>query len=329
MPLTPFRRRDPVPLGLAGLAVTLALVSAALFLRAVPTGTSYTAAFAESAGLRAGEDVVLAGVKVGEVGDVALAGDHVRVDLRLHEDVRLGSETRAHIRLKTLLGSHVVQLEPDGPGRLTGPIPVGRTSVPYEIVPAIGDLSESVARVDTARLKQAMDVVATTLDGSSEEIRSSLRGLGRLSQTISSRDDRLRALVGHTRTVTGLIARRDTEVRELIRDGDLLLREIHARRAVIHSLLTNTVLLAGQLDGLIADNRTTLKPALRRLRGFVAVLRRNEDSLDRSLGLLAPFTRQVTDAIGNGRWFDAIMQNLVPVPVSIQPPDRTLGGLTR
>ncbi|MFI6293398.1 MCE family protein [Nonomuraea sp. NPDC050790] len=327
MPLTPFRHRDPLPLGVAGLVVAAALVAGVLVVPQLKTGTVYTAAFAESAGLRPGEDVVVAGVKVGEVSAVELAGAHVRVGLRLDREIPLGSGTRAHIRLATLLGSHHVQLEPRGPGRLDHTIPVERTSVPYEIMPAVGDLADSAARVDAGALKSALDTLAQTLDGSSEEIRASVRGLGRLSRTVASRDDKLHTLVRHAETVTGLVADRNQELRTLIKDGDLLLREISARRAVIHSLLINTLELTREIDGLIAEHRTTLKPALRQLREFVALLRRNEESLDRSLRLLAPFTRQFTDAIGNGRWFDAIIQNLVPLPASVRMPDRTIGGL--
>ncbi|MEU7898333.1 hypothetical protein AB0B45_36405 [Nonomuraea sp. NPDC049152] len=149
----------------------------------------------------------------------------------------------------------------------------------------------------------------------------------RLSETIASRDDKLHELVRNARTVTGLLADRDERLRGLVRDGGLLLREIIARRAAIHGLLTGTVALAEQIDGLIADNRDTLKPALKELRGFVAVLRRNERDLDRSLALLIPFARQLADATGNGPWFDSIIQNLIPVPASVKISDLTLGGL--
>lgn len=329
MQLTPFRHRNPVPLAVAGLTVVLVLVVAVLTVGDISTGTTYSAAFAESAGLREREEVMIAGVKVGEVTRVDLEGDHVRVDMRIDDDVRLGSLTRAHIRVKTLLGAHVVMLEPHGPGALEGQIPLSRTSVPYEIVPAAGDLARSAAEIDPKALRSAMDTIGQTLEGSSDEIRASLSGLGRLSQSVASRDGQLHDLVRHAETVTGLIRGRNEQLRGLIKDGDLLLREISARRVVIHSLLVRTVLLSEQVEGLIADNRATLKPALRQLRGFVAILRRNEQSLDRSLRLLAPFARQFTDAIGNGRWFDSIIQNLVPLPASVRLPDMTLGGLSR
>ncbi|MEV0581536.1 MCE family protein [Nonomuraea sp. NPDC050310] len=322
-----FRRLNPRPLGLAALAVAAALVAAALGLGNWAGGSPYTAYFAESAGLRAGEPVLVAGVRVGSVRAVELDGARVRVDFRA-EGVRLGSLTRAHIRPVTLLGAHALVLEPAGPGGLAAPIPIARTSVPYELMPAVGDLARTAAKIDPVALERAMRAVSQTLDGSSAEIAAALSGLSRLSRTVAERDDRLRELVRRGRTVTSLAAGRTDRLRDLARDGDLLLRELTHRRAVIHSLLTNTLALAEEVDGLIADNRAELAPALRDLRRLAALLRRNEADLDRSLKLLVPFTRQFTDVTGNGPWFDAIIQNLVPLPVALEP-DATLGGLVR
>ena len=58
----------------------------------------------------------IAGVKVGEVETVDLAGDHVRVDFRITSDVAFGPQTAASVRMKTLLGRST-SLEPEGAGR--------------------------------------------------------------------------------------------------------------------------------------------------------------------------------------------------------------------
>ncbi|MHB1800400.1 MAG: ABC transporter substrate-binding protein, partial [Actinomycetes bacterium] len=50
------------------------------------------------------------------------------------------------------------------------------------------------------------------------------------------------------------------------------------------------------------------------LEQVVAVLQANQGNLDRSIAALAPFVRVYADTLGNGRWFDTYVQNLVPVP---------------
>jgi phospholipid/cholesterol/gamma-HCH transport system substrate-binding protein len=42
----------------------------------------------------------------------------------------------------------------------------------------------------------------------------------------------------------------------------------------------------------------------------LALLQKNQDNLDRSLQLLAPFYRVFANALGNGRWFDNYICNL-------------------
>ncbi|MFD0856911.1 MlaD family protein, partial [Actinomadura adrarensis] len=122
----PFRERNPVPIGLGGFALIAVSLLVALNLENIPLVNGqreYTAAFREANGLKPDEEVRIAGVKVGEVRAVDLDGDHVKVTFRVNDDVRLGDQTRADIKIKTMLGAHYVALEPRGGGRLDGQIP--------------------------------------------------------------------------------------------------------------------------------------------------------------------------------------------------------------
>ena len=62
------------------------------------------------------------------------------------------------------------------------------------------------------------------------------------------------------------------------------------------------------------DTREDLKPALTQLESVVAVLNKNEDNIDNSLRLMAPFYRVFTNTLGTGPWFDTYIQNMPPVP---------------
>ncbi|MBC6461373.1 MCE family protein [Actinomadura sp. HBU206391] len=319
----PFRERNPVPMGLIGLGVIVAGLVFALNLQNIPFiagGTTYNAAFAEAAGLKKDEEVRIAGVKVGKVTGLRLERGHVRVDFRVDDGVRLGDLTRAEIKIKTVLGAHYVSLDPRGPGRQDPErqIPVSRTATPFEIVPAISELSERAGDIDTKQLAQSLDVLSSTFENSPEEIKGSLRGLRRLSQTISSRDDQLHELVGRSKNVTKVLADRNAQLVKLVEDGDKILRAVQARRAVIHQLLVNTVTLTQQVNALISENDKEIGPMLANLQRVNKILLKNQDDLDRTIRLLAPYGRQFTDATGSGRWFDSYIQNLVPIPASIQ-----------
>jgi phospholipid/cholesterol/gamma-HCH transport system substrate-binding protein len=111
-----------------------------------------------------------------------------------------------------------------------------------------------------------------------------------------------------------VLAARNKELVSLLSDGDLLLQELRKRREDIHTLLVSTVTLSQQLTGLVRDNREAIRPALENLKNVLATLQANQDNLDRSIKLLAPFVRVFANTTGNGRWFDTYIQNLVPVP---------------
>jgi phospholipid/cholesterol/gamma-HCH transport system substrate-binding protein len=312
----PFRERNPVVIGAVGLAVIFAMLALAFNVDDLPllAGRSHSAAISEAGGLKEGDDVRIAGVKVGEVSAVELDGSHVRVDFRVEDSTELGSQTSASVRIKTILGQKYLALEPAGGGELDGEIPLERTTAAYDVVQAFSDLATTAEDIDTEQYADALDTIADTFRDSPEEVRSAVDGLGRLSRTIASRDAQLRELLEHANGVTGVLSERNQEFVTLLADGDLLLQELRERREDIHRLLVSTVTLSEQLTSLVRENRAQIRPALQNLKNVLATLRANQENLDRSIELLAPFVRVFANTIGNGRWFDTYVQNLVPVP---------------
>src|SRR5947208_17190293 len=102
--MRPFRERNPVPIGAIGLAAIFALLLMAFNAAKLPFiggGSSYHALFTDASGLKPGDDVRIAGVKVGKVTSVSLDGAAVRVGLQV-SGAHLGPDTHADIKLKTL-----------------------------------------------------------------------------------------------------------------------------------------------------------------------------------------------------------------------------------
>ncbi|WP_328882039.1 MCE family protein [Streptomyces sp. NBC_00299] len=318
--LTPFRERNPVAIGAVGLT-TLALLAVAAFnadrLPVIGDGETYSAAFAEAGGLKPGDEVRVAGVKVGKVEEVDLDGDHVKVTFKIKGEPGFGTETGASIRVKTILGAKYLALHPKGGGRLApgSEIPLKRTIPAYDVVQAFSDLTTTSEKVDTDRVAKALDTISTTFEDSPSEVRASLKGLSQISRTVASRDKALRELLDRANGVTGVLADRSDDFTALVKDGDKLFKEISKRREAIHRLLKSSAALGIQLSGLVQDNDKEIGPALKGLNRVVTMLERNQSSLDRSIKLLAPYVRLFTNTLGNGRWFDSYVQNLVAAPV--------------
>jgi phospholipid/cholesterol/gamma-HCH transport system substrate-binding protein len=314
--MAPFRERNPVVIGAVGLGVIAGMLLLAFNIESLPFlgGEKHTAALSEAGGLKSGDDVRIAGVKVGKVTAVDLEGGHVGVVFRVDRNTTLGSKTSATVRIKTILGQKFLSLDPAGEGELRKEIPLSRTTPAYDVVEAFSDLAVNTERTDTDQLATALDTVADTFRDSPEEVRAAVDGLGRLSRTIASRDAQLRTLLQHANGVTKVLSARNAEIVSLLGDGDLLLQELHKRREDVHTLLVSTATLADQLTGLVRDNREAIRPTLQRLKNVLAVLEANQANLDKGIKLLAPFVRVFANTTGNGRWFDTYILNLVPVP---------------
>jgi len=314
--MKPFRERNPIPIGLAGMGVIVLLLVAALNVDSLPViggGTTYTAHFTEAAGLRSGDEVRVAGVLSGRVRDVSLDGDRVRVRFRV-SDAWVGDETTAYIKIKSVLGQKYVSLDPRGDD-VQDPdatIPLERTASPYDVLEAFRGLAETQNDIDTDQLAKSLTVLSDTVRDSPTEVRNALDGLSRLSETIAKRDGELATLLANTKDVSALLANRTGELEKLVADGNLLLAELQERRNAISRLLDGTKALSAQLRGLVADNAGQLAPALNQLEKVTDLLIRNQQKLSEGLYLMGPFVRLFTPAIGNGRWFDNYVYGVLP-----------------
>jgi phospholipid/cholesterol/gamma-HCH transport system substrate-binding protein len=317
--MTPFRERNPVKIGAISLAV-LALVMLAAFkaqdLPLIGGGDTYYAAFSEAGGLKAEDEVRIAGVRVGKVTEVGLEDGHVKVAFRIKGEARFGTTTRAAIKVKTLLGAMYLALEPAGPGQLPqgSEIPVQRTSSPYDVVDAFSGLAKTSERINTHRLAQSLTTLADLTRNTPKEFRGALQGVSQLSSNIAARDDQINTLLKNLRRVSGVLDQRDDDIVALMKDSDVLFRALVARRTAVHNLLVSTSTLSRNLTALVRQSRADLTPALTHLENVVAVLNKNQDNLDNTLRLMAPFYRVFASTLGNGPWFDTYIQNMPPVP---------------
>jgi phospholipid/cholesterol/gamma-HCH transport system substrate-binding protein len=68
--------------------------------------------FASVAGLKLGDSVEIAGVKIGKVEAITLAEDRGRLELRVDDGVKLQEDTIASVRSRGLIGDKFVLLTP-------------------------------------------------------------------------------------------------------------------------------------------------------------------------------------------------------------------------
>ncbi|SHF82346.1 phospholipid/cholesterol/gamma-HCH transport system substrate-binding protein [Jatrophihabitans endophyticus] len=309
-----FSERNPIAVAVVGLTALVAVVVAGLnadHLPLVGSGDTYAANFRDAGGLKSGDDVRVAGVKVGEVEDIDLVRRHVRVEFTV-KDAWLGDRSTAAIRIKTLLGEEYVALDPQGSHALAEatPIPVARTTTPLDVSAALSGLARTTGGIDTAQLARGFDTLSSAFQNTPRSVHTALTGLSRLSKTIASRDEQLRRLAANASEVTGSLARSDRNIAALIGDGSLLLQELRQRSQAISGLLTGTRDLARQLSGFVRDNQAALAPALAQLSKVTTILTGNKRNLDAALRAIGPYYSMLTDATGSGRWVDVYLCGL-------------------
>jgi phospholipid/cholesterol/gamma-HCH transport system substrate-binding protein len=101
------------------------------------SGYPVYADFPSVAGLKVGDPVEIAGVKVGRVEAMGLADDRARLQLRIQDDIRLQEDVIASVRARGLIGDKFVLVTPGASEKI---IPPGGRIRETESPPDIADL---------------------------------------------------------------------------------------------------------------------------------------------------------------------------------------------
>ena len=310
-----FSERNPLIIGAIGLAATAGLVLAALNYDKLPffsSGKTYSAYFAEAGGLKSNADVQVSGYRVGQVSSIKLDGSKVLVTFKIADDIRLGDRTEAAIKTNTLLGTKILQVSPRGTGRLSQTIPLAHTTSPYELSDALGDLTQTINGLDTRQLSNSLATLAQTFKDTPPDLKLALEGVSRFSQTLNTRDEQLRNLLANANKATSVLAQRSDQVVSLIANTDALLASLLSQSNSLGQIANNVSALGKQLSGLIADNRTQLRPALDKLNGVLTILDNRKDRVQKSIKLLNSYAMSLGESVSSGPFFNAYIVNLLP-----------------
>jgi len=297
---------DPAWLGSLALVVLLVVVGAALGINALNIGEKQVQAdFVQAAQLGTGDQVTVAGVPVGHVTALRLTGDHVAVTLSIGDKVHLGADTRASIKLTTLLGNRYVELVPVGSGSLSGRIPLSRTSVPYDLQSVLSEATTTLDQVDGNQAARALTDLSGQLDGLPQLVPSVLQNIQTLSTVISERRGQIGALLDSTSRLTGVIEGQRANLAALFTQGGDLLREILARKQAIETMVAATTTLVNQLQPLVVDDRPEIESLLSNLGEMTGMLSRHDDLLRNILQILPVPWRSWANLTGTGPELDA------------------------
>ncbi|MGE2692811.1 MCE family protein [Mycolicibacterium pulveris] len=302
----PIESYSTLRLGVIAVAVIALVLGGALGLERLGLGRDvYVAEFAQAAGLSAGDQVTVAGVRVGRVKSLRLAGDHVAVSLEIDRGTHLGSATRAAVKLTTLLGARYVDVQPAGSKELPqNRIPLSQTEVPYDLQSALQDATTTFEAVDAAKIAKSMTTLSTQLEGAPEVLPQALDNIKHLSSVIEGRRDQIYDLLHSTKQVAELLGKQQRSLGLLMTQGREVLADLEARKEMVVRLIDATTKLVNQLRPVLVDDRQRIDELLGNLDGMLSAVGRNDALLRSTLQLMPVTIRNFANATGNGNEFD-------------------------
>lgn len=289
-------------LGLAGLVLVAVLVAVSLGIKLLGIGyTRYTAEFLQAATLRPGNPITIAGIEVGHVTSMKLDGDHVEAGLTVRDNVLLGKDTRAVIKVMTILGSRYLELVPGGSGSLPAKtISLTHTEVPYDLQSLLEDATTTFEQVDSDQFAQSLAVLGKQLGGVPPLIPQAVANLQTLSTITADRRGQLGTLLKSTERVVNTLRRQQTNIGHLMDQGQDLLGHLVAREATFHAMFAGLTDLVDQLDKIVVNNRPLLDELFANLHQLTNMVGQHDELL-RNLLQVAPVTlRGLTNATGYG-----------------------------
>jgi phospholipid/cholesterol/gamma-HCH transport system substrate-binding protein len=173
--------------GIVGVVVIIAALAATAMAYLNPTGqTGYTAHLSNSGGVRAGDQVRVAGIPVGKVTGVRLAGAVVELKFDIKQSVVVGSESTLDVKLLTPLGGHYVALDPKGVIPLgRNVIPPQRVTLPFEVNDIIQAATPLIKEVNGQVIHDTFTEVANAANKYPDAVRDLLRSADALTASLS------------------------------------------------------------------------------------------------------------------------------------------------
>jgi phospholipid/cholesterol/gamma-HCH transport system substrate-binding protein len=268
----------------------------------------YTAIFTDAAGLQKGDDVRIAGVRVGEVTGISVrtsgGRSEAKVGLAVLQSSPLTEGTNAVIRYRNLIGQRFVALT-QGTGSSSGlrpgaTIPDSRTHPALDLDVLFNGFKPLFAALAPQDVNELSGEIIQVLQGEGGSINQLLAHTASLTSTLADRDAVIGRTVTNLNAVLGTVEQRDGALGNLVDQMNRFVSGLAADRAVIGSSLTNINALTGQTADLLVAARPPLKADIAELRDLALLLNKPSNTkvfrqfAQNLPGKLATITRTAT-----------------------------------
>ncbi|MGH3469150.1 MAG: MCE family protein, partial [Thermocrispum sp.] len=247
--------------------------------------------FTDVTSLNPGDDIRMAGVRIGQVTDVSVAGRHdAEVEFTVDARRKIFSTTTAAVKFRNLIGQRYIALE-HGPG--TGPqlpvggtIPLERTRPALDLTALFNGFKPLFQALTPKQVNQLSYEIVQVLQGEGGTVDSILQHTATLTSSLANKDDVIGRVVGNLNEVLDAMNSR----------GDELGRLIATTRKLVSGLAADAEPIGDAVEGLAALSTSTAD-----------LLKQGREPLRKSIEALGPLAKTLAD---NSPVFERFIANL-------------------
>ncbi|MEI5675412.1 MULTISPECIES: MCE family protein [Nocardioides] len=288
----------------------------------------YRAEFVDATGVVKGDDVRIAGVKVGTVKDIEIR-DRTRalVTFSVAEGSAVRESTTASIRYRNLVGQRYISLA-EGVGD-TEPldegdtIPVGRTKPALDLTVLFNGFKPLFQALSPSDINQLSYEIVQVFQGEGGTLESLLGHTASVTSTLADRDEVISSLITNLNDVLDHLGDRDDQLSQLIVNFKTLVGGLKDDREAILSSLDQISLLSEQTADLVTGIKEPFVDDVKQLRRLATNIDDNKGELDRALQVLPIKLEKVGRTAIYGSWFNFYLchfEGKVKLPAGIEVP---------
>jgi phospholipid/cholesterol/gamma-HCH transport system substrate-binding protein len=273
-----------------GLVIFLVITSVMTWLvyetlkRSVTGDTSnYAAEFTDVFGLREGDDVRMAGVRVGRVMKVDLTEDHrAMVEFALQDEQKIFPDTEASILYQNIVGQRYLDLrqtvvpamrkegaDPLPPGTV---IPLDRTIPSFDVGLVLNGYEPLFATIDPKAADQITLAAVQGLQGDTSSWATLIDKTGKLTETVAGRDELLGDMITGMDRLFGTLAAQNDNIEKTIDNSKNMLTTFNSRRPELVSSMGSLSRVVRSLGAVTNEVNPSLQALITREPGFAAHL---------------------------------------------------------
>lgn len=273
---------------------------------------TYHALFSDATGLLPGDDVRIAGVRVGEVDAIEVArrerGALARVTFTVDADRPVAASTRALIRYRNLVGQRYVALaEGAGSGRTLpedATLPLRQTQSALDLTVLFNGFKPLFAALNPEDVNSFAMEIIKTLQGEAGNVESLFADTASLTSALADRDKVIGRTIDNLNAVLETVDDRDRALSTLIAELQRFVSGLAEDREAIGASLTNIAGLAESTASLVQESRPAIRDDIRELGEVTKTLDDNKEVVDGVLQRLPNKLNTITRTATYGSWFN-------------------------